>query len=177
MIEVHSLEVLATYFPVDAKLVSNIMKTQDKPKADVLFENWKAEHQELDRYTSDLSEWIDRQTKLRTSQFRETVHKLTELNGKLLAHFAKEEEISKKIRVVHSDGSPEVDAAQRQTDRDHVNILNRLKHLIDRMQDAESECDAWKKGVYELGLIIDVIEQHEEQESESVNCLLPPAPR
>ena len=153
------------------------MKTQDKPKVDVLFEHWKSEHQELDRYTTDLSAWIDRQTKLRTSQFRETVQKLTELKEQLRAHFAKEEEIGKKIRAAHCTGSPEVDAAERQIDRDHVNILKRLKHLIDRMQDAESECDAWKKGVYELGLIIDVIEQHEEQESENVNCLLPPAPR
>jgi len=153
------------------------MKTQDKPKVDVLFEHWQVEHQVLDRFTSDLSEWIDLQSKLRTSQFRETVQKLTELNEQLRAHFAKEEEIGTKIRSVHSDSSPEVNAAQRQTDKDHVNILNRLKHLIDRMQDAESECDAWKKGVYELGLIIDVIEQHEEQESENVNCLLPPAPR
>ena len=152
------------------------MKTQDKPKVDGVFEHWKAEHQVLDRYTSDLSEWIDRQSKMRTSQFRETVQKLTELDEKLRAHFAREEEIGEKIRSVHCDGTPEVEAAQRQTDKDHENILNRLKHLIDRMQEAETECDAWKKGVYELGLIIDVIEQHEEQESESVSCLLPPAP-
>ena len=152
----------------------NTMKTQDKPKVDLLFEHWKVEHGVLDRYTVELSEWIDRQSKLRTSQFRETVRKLVDLNEKLLAHFAREEEIGKQIRVAHGNGSPEVDAAKRQCDRDHVNILNRLKHLIDRMQDAESECDAWKKGVYELGLIIDVIEQHEEQESENVTCLLPP---
>ena len=152
------------------------MKTQDKPKVDVLFEHWKAEHQVLDRFTSDLSEWIDRQSKLRSSQFRETVEKLTELNEQLRTHFSREQEIGEKMSSVHCDGSPEVEAVQRQTDRDHDNILNRLKHLIDRMQEAETESDAWKKGVYELGLIIDVIEQHEEQESESVNCLLPPDP-
>ena len=152
------------------------MKTQDKPKVDLLFEQWKVEHQVLDRYTAELSEWIDRQSKLRTSQFSETVQKLADLNEKLQAHFGREEEIGKQILVVHDNGSPEAEAAKRQCDRDHVNILNRLKHLIDRMQEAEFECDAWKKGVYELGLIIDVIEQHEEQEFENVNCLLPPEP-
>ena len=150
------------------------MKTQDKPNVDLLFALWKVEHQELDRYTAELSEWIDGQSKLRTSQFSETVQKLADLNEKLQAHFGREEEIGKQILVAHSNGSPEADAANRQCDRDHVNILNRLKHLIDRMQEAEFECDAWKKGVYELGLIIDVIEQHEEQESENVTCLLPP---
>lgn len=152
------------------------MKTQDIPEVDLLFERWKVEHQVLGRYTDELSEWIDRQSKLRTSQFSETVRKLADLNEKLQAHFASEEEIGKHILVVHDNGSPEAEAAKRQCDRDHVNILNRLKHLIDRMQDAESECDAWKKGVYELGLIIDVIEQHEEQECENVNCLLPLEP-
>ncbi len=152
------------------------MKTQDKPNVDLLFALWKVEHQELDRYTAELSEWIDGQSKLRISQFRETVRKLADLNEKLQAHFAREEEIGKQIRVAHGNGSPEADAAKRQCDRDHINILDRLKHLIDRMQDAESECDAWKKGVYELSLIVDVIEQHEEQESENVNCLLPPEP-
>ena len=152
------------------------MKTQDKPNVDLLFVLWKVEHQVLDRYTAELSEWIDGQSKLRISQFQETVRKLADLNEKLQAHFAREEEIGKQIRVAHGNGSPEADAAKRQCDRDHINILDRLKHLIDRMQDAESECDAWKKGVYELGLIVDVIEQHEDQESENVNCLLPPEP-
>ena len=152
------------------------MKTQDKPNVVLLFSLWKVEHQVLDRYTAELSEWIDSQSQLRIYQFRETVLKLADLNEKLQAHFAREEEIGKQIRVAHSNGSPEADAAKRQCDKDHINILDRLKHLIDRMQDAESECDAWKKGVYELGLIVDVIEQHEEQESENVNCLLPPGP-
>ncbi len=153
------------------------MKTQGKPQVEVLYEQWKSEHQTLDRYAADLSEWIDRQSKMRLSQFRETVAKLTDLHQKLHSHFAIEETIGKQLREVHCGGSPESDAAHRQSERDHAHISSRLKHLIDRMQDAESESDAWKKGVYELGLIIDVLEQHEEQESENVCYLLPREPR
>ncbi len=153
------------------------MKTQDTPQVDVLFEQWKSEHQILDRYAVELSEWIDRQSKLRTAQFRETVQKLTDLHQKLSSHFAIEETIGKQLREVHCGSSPEADAAQRQSERDHAHISSRLKHLIDRLQDAESESDAWKKGVYELGLILDVLEQHEEQESENVCYLLPREPR
>lgn len=152
------------------------MKTKDNPQIDTLFDDWKEEHQILDRFTTDLSEWMDRQSKLRMTQFRETVQKLSDLNSQLSTHFAKEEAIGKQLRALHCENSPEAEAAQRQSERDHAHISSRLKHLIDRMQDAESECDAWKKSVYELSLIIDVIEQHEEQESESVCCLIPTHP-
>ena len=152
------------------------MKTQDNPKVDMLFADWKTQHQILDRFTTDLSEWIGRQSKLRTAQFRETVQKLSDLSFQLSTHFAKEEEIGKQLRALHRGNSPEAEAVRRQSERDHAQISSRLKHLIDRMQDAEAECDAWKKGVNELSLIIDVIEQHEEQESESVCCLIPTHP-
>ena len=153
------------------------MKTHEVPQADSLFKQWKSEHQTLDTYAAELSQWIDLQSKLRSAQFRETVEKLNDLHKQLEGHFAIEEAIGNQLREVHCDGSPEVDAAQRQSERDHAQISSRLKHLIDRMQDAESDSDAWKKGVYELGLIIDVLEQHEEQESENVCCLLPREPR
>ena len=68
----------------------------------MLFEHWKVEHQGLDLYTAELSEWMDRQSKLRMSQFRETVGKLADLNDKLQAHFAREEEIGKQIRIVRT---------------------------------------------------------------------------
>ena len=98
---------------------------------------------------------------------------MTKLNEKLQMHFAREEALCDRMKEFHCEGSVECAAVKRQSDRDHENISNRLKHLIDRMQDAQAEQDSWNKGVYELGLIMDVIEQHEEQEEESVCCLLP----
>ncbi len=138
------------------------------------FDQWKAEHQVIDRYTANLTQWIAAQSKLRASQFQETVKKLSELNEQLQAHFAREDQICQQMRAAHQDCTLDADAVQRQINADHGNISNRLKHLIDRMQEAEFEMDSWKKGVHELGLIIDLIEQHDEQESESINCLLPP---
>jgi hypothetical protein len=41
------------------------------------------------------------------------------------------------------------------------------------MQDAEAECDSWKAGMAELNLTLDTLEQHEEQEFESVGWMLP----
>lgn len=152
------------------------MKADGVANGERAFERWKAEHQMIDRYTANLTEWIASQTQLRNLQFQETVRKLTELNEQLQGHFTREGQISQHLLAAHSDCSLDADAVQRQIDRDHENISNRLKHLIDRMQDAEHEQDAWKKGVHELGLIIDLIEQHDEQEAESVNCLLPHAP-
>lgn len=149
------------------------MQTQNESKGSAAFDQWKAEHRDIDRYATSLSEWIAFQSKQRAQQFQETVRKLTELNERLQLHFANEKQICQHLKTSHRECPMDAEAVQRQIDRDHATISTRLKHLIDRMQDAEFELDGWKKGVHELGLIIDLIEQHDEQESESVNCLLP----
>jgi iron-sulfur cluster repair protein YtfE (RIC family) len=140
---------------------------------DELFEQWKAEHREIGKFMHDLSQWISNQTKQRASQFQETVNRLNDLNSQLQAHFAREEALSIRLCESYQFGSPEAVAVGRQSDRDHADISNRIKQLADRMTATQSEQDAWTKGVFELGLIMDLIEQHEEQESESVCCLLP----
>ncbi len=38
---------------------------------------------------------------------------------------------------------------------------------------AHQVCDSWKAGMAELNLILDTLEQHEEQEFESVGWMLP----
>ncbi len=149
------------------------MKAKESPQQNSLYQHWKEEHQQLNQSIAELSEWLAVQTKLRTTQFLETVRKLSELNDQLQDHFTREEALSDQICEACCHPSPEAEAVRRQSDRDHNDISNRLKHLIDRMQDASAEQDAWKSSVHELGLILDLIEQHEEQESESVCCLLP----
>ena len=140
---------------------------------DGLFEQWKSEHRDINMLMIELTEWISIQSKQRNSQFEDTVKKLAGLDSQLQAHFAREETLCDRIAESYQAGSWEAEAVRRQSDRDHMDIKNRLKHLIDRMQEAKSEQDAWSEGAYELGLIIDIIEQHEEQESESVCSLLP----
>ena len=149
------------------------MATKENPKVSSLFEQWQEEHVELRQFTAELEQWIFAQTKLRANQFRETVTRLNKLNEKLQSHFAREAALCDRMQDYHCPGSEECAAVQRQCDRDHADISNRLKHLIDRMQDAEADQDCWNRGVYELTLIMDIIEQHEEQEAESVCCLLP----
>lgn len=149
------------------------MTTKENLQVDGLYQHWQAEHRTLNQSITALSEWIALQSQLRTAQYTETVAKLNELNSQLQDHFSGEEALSNQICESSCHVSPEADAVRRQNDRDHTDITNRLKHLIDRMHEASAEQDAWKSGVYELGLIIDLVEQHEEQESESVCCLLP----
>ena len=121
------------------------------PGIDQLFEQWKSQHCELDRFAQELEElW----------------HRLSN-------HFVQEQELGKQIALARAIPHPEADAMMRQSERDHTNIANRLKHLSDRMQDAESDIDAWKSCTQELQLILDVLEQHEEQEAESIGWLLP----
>ena len=143
------------------------------PGIDKLFEQWKSQHCELDRFAQELEEWVHLQSKQREAQFREGVARLNELWQRLSNHFVQEQELGKQIALAREIPLPEADAMMRQSERDHTNIANRLKHLSDRMQDAESDIDAWKSCTQELQLILDVLEQHEEQEAESIGWLLP----
>jgi predicted RNase H-like nuclease (RuvC/YqgF family) len=138
------------------------------------FQQWKKEHQVIDKYTAELEVWIATQSKVRAQQFQQTVQKLNELNEQLQAHFTREDLICKNLDATHRDCPLDSDAVKRQIDRDHTNISNRLKQLIDRMQEAECEMDNWKTSVHELQLILDLVEQHDEQEFDSVSCLLTP---
>lgn len=138
-----------------------------------LFEQWRSQHSELEQFSMELHEWVHIQTKQREAQFREGVARLNELWNKLSNHFIQEQELGKQIALVQERSHPEADAMSRQSERDHTNIANRLRHLSDRMQEAEPEMDAWKSCTQELRLILDVFEQHEEQEAESVGWLLP----
>ncbi|MCF7961816.1 MAG: hypothetical protein K9M08_13840 [Pirellula sp.] len=149
------------------------MEIENNPSVNSLFEQWKAEHCELDDYAMELASWIHQQSKQRNLQFREAVERLADLSARLASHFDREQEIGEKIVAAQRHLSPEAESLKRQADRDHSNIMKRLKHLSDRMQDAEAECDAWKAGMDELNLILDTLEQHEEQEAESVGWMLP----
>lgn len=140
---------------------------------DGLFEQWKEEHCQLDQCAMELSTWLHEQSLLRTAQFREAVKRIHVLSERLSAHFAREQAIASGLVESRGWVSQESLAVQRQSERDHSNISTRLKHLIDRMQEGEAECDAWATGVHEMNLILDVLEQHEEQEAESVGWLLP----
>jgi iron-sulfur cluster repair protein YtfE (RIC family) len=149
------------------------MTTKPAPTTDVLFQGWKEEHCELDRQAMELSVWLHDQSKLRAAQFREAVSRISDLKERLTSHFKNEELICEELLKQRGWGSHESQAVQRQSNRDHEVISSRLKHLIDRMQEGESDCDSWTTGVRELNLILDVLEQHEEQEEESVGSLLP----
>jgi len=149
------------------------MGTKLKSNIDQLFDQWKSEHAELDNYAMELARWIRDQTKRRDAQFREAVTRLNDLSSRLADHFAIEQTIGEKLIDAQGRPRPETESLHRQADRDHANIKVRLKHLSDRMLEAESECDAWKSSGVELNLILDMLEQHEEQEAESVGWLLP----
>lgn len=151
----------------------NESNTQNETNLERLYGQWKAEHEQLDRHATELTEWVAEQSKQRAAQFRETVRRLDDLSSRLKTHFDNEEAIGLELCVSQYGSASIAEAAQRQCERDHANISKRLKHLIDRMQDGEAECDVWKSGVLELNLIIDVLEQHEEQESENVCYFLP----
>lgn len=149
------------------------MTQQVLPEVQQLFDQWKSEHAALDQHEMELIQWVHDQSRQRDQQYRDAVAKVHELNQRLAQHFVREGEICSRLYRLRGAASEETRATIRQTAKDHDQILCRLKQLADRMQEARSELDAWKNSMAELNLIIDLIEQHEEQEAESIQWLIP----
>jgi uncharacterized protein (DUF1501 family) len=149
------------------------METPTSSKIESLFTQWRSEHDSLDRFAVDLLNWAHDQSKRREAQYREAVAKVSELSERLAKHFARESEIVAMLIAARGEQSPEAAATRRQSERDHTNLTCRLKQLVDRIHESQSERDAWKTSMSELSLILDLLEQHEEQEAESIEWLIP----
>ncbi len=138
-----------------------------------LFDQWKDEHRELDAYVRELTNWTNQESQLSVPRFLEAVTRLREFRDRLSAHFDKETELGNLLAKSRPGSSREIEGVRRQAAKDHSHLTKRLEALIGRMENAEAEFDSWSAAVYEFNLLIDVLEQHEEQEAESLGWLLP----
>ena len=80
-------------------------------------------------------------------------------------------EIEDEIATEFCESRPsslEVQAAQRQALRDHEQLLARMDELNEKLLQLEPPFASWQEAVQQIGLVMDMLEQHEEQESENI---------
>ena len=87
-----------------------------------LFEQWKAEHCELDDYAMELASWIHQQSKQRNLQFREAVERLADLSARLASHFDREQEIGEKIVTAQRHLSPEAVSLEQHEEQEAESV-------------------------------------------------------
>lgn len=148
------------------------MKSNPTSTTSSLIDRWKDEHRKLDQFVDAITNWMHEVSSLGIPHFGEAGSRLTQLRERLVKHFQVEDQIAVELCEARPT-CPERQAAKRQASRDHGQLLDRVDDLIERLSQLEPPFDSWQQAVYEIGLFIDALEQHEEQESENLQWLSP----
>ncbi len=149
------------------------MNVQSEKTLHSLFQQWKDEDQELERYIDDVRDWMADVSQLGIPRFGETANRLKSLLDRLTDHFDREDEIIAQLAELYAPDSVEVSAARRQASRDHRLLSDRLGDLVSRLDQLEPPFASWESAMDEVELFVVALEQHEDQEAESVEMLIP----
>lgn len=146
--------------------------TMKHPIAD-FFEIWRAEDRALESNIDEIRDWMHEVDQLGIPHFGETATRLGPLRDRLIAHFHREDEMIGQLAELYPSSSPEIDSVRRQSVRDHHQLLSRLDDLTARLDEIEPPFASWQAAMDELESFVDLLEQHEEQESDSIRMLMP----
>jgi hypothetical protein len=139
----------------------------------VLFQQWREEHRRLDQSIAELNAWMTQKSLHQSPDFAEANSRLQKFEQRLREHFAKEHEIGLLLAETRGITTPEIEELRRQADKEHGILTARLNDLIVGLSADANPVPTWDSAVYEFGLLLDAIEQHEEQEANRVQWLMP----
>jgi hypothetical protein len=139
----------------------------------LFYENWRAEDRQLEVGIDGVRDWMQEVNQLGIPHFGETATRLLPLRQRLVTHFQREDQMIAQLAELYPSSSPEVQAVRSQSSRDHHQLLNRLDDLIGRLGKTEPPFASWQAAMDELESFVDLLEQHEEQEAESIERLMP----
>jgi hypothetical protein len=146
--------------------------TNDKKLAEI-FSRWRSEDRSLGNARDLLMNWMREVEKLGIPHFGETADKLRPFRDLLTSHFKHEDEMLDELATHYDKASPEIAAIRRQTGRDHQHLLHDLDDFVERLNRLQPPFDSWQIAMREFDLFFSRLEQHEEQESESITTMIP----
>ncbi|MGI9473257.1 MAG: hemerythrin domain-containing protein [Rubripirellula sp.] len=148
------------------------MNTKQQTLPD-LYQQWSVEDRQLEACVDEVRHWMQEVAQLGIPHFGETATRLRPLAERLGTHFQREDDMIQQVAQLYPNTSPEVNAIRRQATRDHDQLRDRLGDLIERLDLLEPPFESWQLAIDEVELFVDMLEQHEEQESESIRMLMP----
>ena len=149
------------------------MNTKQTTELCQILENWRTDDRELSTCLEEIRDWMSEVNQLGIPHFGETASKLQPLRASLRTHFEREDRMLEKLAEFYPPTSPEVQAFQRQTSIDHHSLLVRLDDLHSRLKEIDPPFDSWTAAMDEVDVFFDAMEQHELQESDRINMLMP----
>jgi hypothetical protein len=148
------------------------------------FQSWQSGIQRTLDHSQELVDWFYAQQRHANeggdSQSRGDVlaqanARLRALKQHLLDRFAREDTLRQLLTEVRGR-TAELAVLRNQAEREQTILLDRLEQLFDTIQHETLEVVRWQEMANELNLFFDLLEQHEEQEAESISWLLPREP-
>jgi hypothetical protein len=136
-----------------------------------VFRRWQSEDCELSRQLAEIRQWMLQVGERGTPRFGETGSRLSQLRSYLVLHFKREGELCDELEEMYKGRCPEVEAVRRQSTHDHQQLLSQLDDLIAELIALEPPFTSWQTAMDRVEWFADTLEQHEEQESESVAAL------
>lgn len=136
-----------------------------------LLDEWDDEHRELDRTIQQLVDWVCGEGSPEHDRLKGITYRLRQLQLRLEEHFDKEHRLGKLLADARGASTMEIDAVCRRAAAEHSVLAERLARLIAGVE--RGAFASWNDVAAEFDLLVDRIEQHEEQERQSVQWLLP----
>jgi len=149
------------------------MNSKAKQSLPSIYLSWQAEDRELEAFIDQVRDWMLEVNQLGIPHFGETATRLRPLRTRLVTHFEHEDEMVAQLSKLYPPSSPEIEAVRSQSSHDHRQLLARLDELIDRLDQPDPTFTSWQAAMDEVELFVNALEQHEEQESESFEMLIP----
>ncbi len=148
------------------------MKTPAKDAREV-FEIWRREDCELSARLDAIRCFMVSEASPDASCCASVASRLKQFREYLVDHFGAENELSDQLAVFYPKASPEIEAMKRQSFRDHQRLLGQLDGLVADLDQSELHSGLWKTAIEKVEWFVDLLEQHEDQEAESVSALMP----
>ena len=149
------------------------MNTKGASELGQIYESWRAEDRKLSTCIEEIRDWMLEVNQLGIPHFGETASRLQPLRESMLLHFEREDEMLEKLAALYPRTSPEVQAFQRQTERDHQTLISRLDELRGRLKEVDPQFDSWTAAMQEVDVFFEEMEQHERSESDRIEMLMP----
>lgn len=149
------------------------MTTAKRETVSEIFSRWQLEDRSIESVADSLMDWMREVEQRGIPHFGETATKLKPFRDLLASHFDREDGILDELAMNYEDTSPEIAAIRRQTGRDHQHLLHDLDDFIERLNKLEPPFESWQSAMREFDLYFGRLEQHEEQESESLRTMMP----
>lgn len=145
------------------------MSPEYELNTDRMIEDWAKEDRRLQGFSDDIRIWMESQ-KFDDMVLGEVVKRWNDYRQMVKQHFDGEDRLLESLHLRTKETQDIVDAVIRQSSRDHSQILTRIDKLIAGLSNSNL-APAWEEVLLESNLLFDAVEQHEEQELDSLKVL------